>query len=72
MDIGSAWTKNSDFRGTIRDVYGDVYTKDLLIGTGIGTRIYLFGFLLKFDFAWNYNLVNFSDTKFYLSLGTDL
>lgn len=72
LDIGSAWTKNSDFKGTVRDVYGNVYTKDLLIGTGIGTRIYLFGFLLKFDFAWNYNLVNFSDTKFYLSLGTDL
>ena len=72
LDIGSAWTRNSDFRGTVRDVYGNVYTKDLLIGTGLGTRIFLFGFLLKFDFAWNYNLVNFSDTKFYLSLGTDL
>jgi len=72
LDIGSAWTRNSDFRGTIRDVYGNVYTKDLLIGTGLGTRIFLFGFLLKFDFAWNYNLMNFSDTKFYLSIGTDL
>lgn len=72
LDIGSAWTRNSDFRGTIRDSYGNVLTKDLLIGTGLGTRIFLFGFLLKFDFAWNYNLMNFSDTKFYLSLGTDL
>ena len=72
LDVGSAWTKNSDFRGTMRDYYGNVFTKDLLIGTGLGTRIYLFGFILKFDFAWNYNLVNFSDTKFYLSLGTDL
>lgn len=72
LDIGSTWTKNSDFRGTVRDVYGNLYTKDLLIGTGFGTRIFLFGFLLKFDFAWNYNLMNFSDTKFYLSLGTDL
>lgn len=72
LDIGSAWTRNSDFRGTIRNSYGNVLTKDLLIGTGLGTRIFLFGFLLKFDFAWNYNLMNFSDTKFYLSLGTDL
>lgn len=72
LDIGSTWTKNSDFRGTVRDVYGNLYTKDLLIGTGFGTRIFLLGFLLKFDFAWNYNLMNFSDTKFYLSLGTDL
>lgn len=72
LDIGSTWTKNSDFRGTVRDAYGNLYTKDLLIGTGFGTRIFLFGFLLKFDFAWNYNLMNFSDTKFYLSLGTDL
>ncbi len=72
LDIGSTWTNNKDFRATIRDSYGNVYTKDLLIGTGLGTRIYLFGFLLKFDFAWNYNLMNFSDTKFYLSLGTDL
>ena len=72
LDIGSAWTKNSEFRGTVRDIYGNVYTKDLLIGTGLGTRIFLFGFLLKLDFAWNYNLVNFSDTKFYLSLGYDL
>ncbi len=72
LDIGSTWTNNKDFRATISDSYGNVYTKDLLIGTGLGTRIYLFGFLLKFDFAWNYNLMNFSDTKFYLSLGTDL
>lgn len=72
LDIGSAWSRNSDFRGTIRDKYGNVYTKDLLIGTGFGTRMFLFGFLLKFDFAWNYNLMNFSDTKFYISLGTDL
>lgn len=72
LDVGSAWTKNSDFRGTVRDSYGNVYTKDLLIGTGLGTRIFMFGLLLKFDFAWNYNLVNFSDTKFYLSIGTDL
>lgn len=72
LDIGSAWNKNSDFRGTIRDAYGNVFTKDLLIGTGFGTRVFLFGFLLKLDFAWNYNLVNFSDMKFYLSLGTDL
>lgn len=72
LDIGSAWNRNSDFRGTVRDAYGNVFTKDLLIGTGLGTRIFLFGFLLKFDFAWNYNLMNFSETKFYLSLGTDL
>lgn len=66
-DIGSAWNSNKDFQGIVNGK-----TKDLFIGYGTGARIFIFGFLLKYDLAWEYNLKKSSKAKHYFSLGVDI
>ncbi len=70
IDAGSAWEKK-DIQLIKRDPIGGVKTKDLLIGTGFGARIYLLYFLTRFDVAWSYDLKSFSRPIFYLSIGYD-
>ncbi len=71
LDVGGTWNKEKSFRG-IEKINGEIVTKDLLIGTGTGIRIFVFGFILKLDVAWSYNIKNFSKPKYYISLGEDL
>lgn len=70
IDMGSAWndTKKLQFIGKVGD---DTRTKDLLVGTGFGARLYFLYFLLRFDVAWTYDLDSFSRPKYYISLGAD-
>lgn len=65
-DIGSAWNDFDKFKG----VSGG-RVDDLFIGYGTGARIYLLGFLLKYDLAWSYDLNNSSRAKHYFSIGID-
>jgi hypothetical protein len=65
-DFGSAWSSNKDFKGVDNGV-----TKDLFIGYGTGARIFLLGFILKYDLAWQYNFDNSSRARHYFSLGID-
>ncbi|MFI5253540.1 MAG: peptidase MA family metallohydrolase [Bacteroidota bacterium] len=71
IDAGGAWNGTYDFRGVDRDVNGDLYLKDLLVGSGYGIRMVFLGFLVKMDVAYAYNLQGFSQPKYYLSLGSD-
>jgi Tol biopolymer transport system component len=71
IDVGSAWNDNKDLRFFERNLEGNVVSKDLLMGTGVGARVFFLYFLLKFDVAWSYTVDNFSRPKFYLSLGAD-
>jgi hypothetical protein len=71
LDVGSAWTKKSDFQAFAKSADGKTYMKDLLAGTGTGVRIYLLGFLVRFDVGWWFNLKGFSRPQYYISLGTD-
>jgi len=70
IDMGSAWddTKKLQFINKVGD---DTRTKDLLVGTGFGARMYFLYFLLRFDVAWTYDLDSFSRPKYYISLGAD-
>jgi Tol biopolymer transport system component len=70
LDIGTVWSNNKQLQFFTHE-NGPLETKDLLIGTGIGARIFLFYFPLKFDVAWAYNFHRFSQPKFYISLGGD-
>ncbi|HEY7751953.1 MAG TPA: BamA/TamA family outer membrane protein, partial [Ignavibacteriaceae bacterium] len=70
VDVGTAWTKNSELRPFKQDE-GRITTDDLLIGTGVGARAYLLYFLFRFDVAWGYNLSGWTSPKFYFSLGAD-
>jgi len=47
LDVGSAWDDWSDWRGVRRNEFGNLQTDDLLIGTGFGARIIIFGMLLR-------------------------
>ena len=71
LDVGSSWTKENMFRGFGKNTAGKTVTQDLLIGTGMGLRMFLFGLPLKIDVAWSYTGEGFSIPKYYFSLGGD-
>ncbi|MDE3056609.1 MAG: PD40 domain-containing protein [Bacteroidota bacterium] len=71
FDVGSAWTNTDKWQGLAKSPSGSTVTKDLLVGTGFGVRIILFGLPLRFDVAWSYNIAGFSIPKYYISLGED-
>lgn len=71
VDAGATWYDNSKVSLFTRNAAGDVITDDLLVGTGVGARVYFLYFLLRFDVAWAYNVQGFSSPKFYFSLGAD-
>ena len=71
LDMGGAWTSKADFRAVERTSDGSVAFKDLLTGMGTGMRVYLLGFLVRFDVAWAFDLQSFSPPKYYISLGAD-
>ena len=70
LDIGGAWSDRS-FRGAIRNAEGNLQLKDLLVGYGWGFRTVFFGFVLRYDMAWAYNLTGSSSPRHYVSLGSD-
>lgn len=69
LDMGSAWTDS--FHPFHNDPIHGALTDDLLIGSGIGARAYVFGFPVRMDIAWNYNLDAWSEPVYYFSLGYD-
>ena len=71
IDVGTAWSKNSELSLFKKDRFGNLVTDDLLMGTGVGARIFFLYFLLRFDVAWAYNIEGFSSPKFYFSIGAD-
>jgi Tol biopolymer transport system component len=70
-DIGTAWNRNQDLKFFERDINNNIVSRDLLMGTGVGARLYLLYFLVRFDVAWAYNVDRFSSPKFYISIGAD-
>lgn len=71
LDAGSAWDKNKELQLFHKNEIGQVVTKDLLLGTGFGARLYFLYFLVRFDVAWGFNMHHFTRPKYYISLGTD-
>ena len=71
LDMGTAWNDSHQLRFFEKDANGTTVSRDLLMGTGFGARIFFLGFLLKLDIAWAYNVKQFSAPKYYISLGQD-
>jgi Tol biopolymer transport system component len=71
IDAGTAWSDTKSLKLFAKDSSGTFRTQDLLVGTGMGTRIVMFGFPLKFDVAWSFDMNRFSPPKYYISLGLD-
>ena len=72
VDLGSAWSNTKSWQGFGKDQYGFTVTRDLLIGTGYGTRLLFFGMPLRIDVAWRFTWSGFSAPVYYFSLGPDL
>ncbi|MBN1396615.1 MAG: PD40 domain-containing protein [Bacteroidetes bacterium] len=71
IDVGSAWTDSKSWKMWAVDPSGETVLGDLLVGTGLGTRLFIFGFPLRFDVAWRYKYSGFSEPYYYFSLGAD-
>ena len=71
LDTGATWNKTSNLQLFAKDENGNLITKDLLIGTGIGARVFFLNFLIKYDVGWAYNINGFSSPIHYISLGAD-
>jgi len=70
IDAGSAWNNSQSLKLIGKNDEGTTVTKDLLLGTGVGFRLYML-FLWRLDIAWKYNLDKFSEPRYYLSIGLD-
>ena len=71
IDVGSAWNNTGKLQFFKKNENGNTVSKDLLMGTGVGTRVYFLYFLLRFDVAWAYNVDKFAKPIFYFSIGAD-
>lgn len=70
IDAGSAWDNTSKLKLIGKNSDDKTVTNDLLIGTGVGFRLY-FLFLWRLDIAWKYDFDKFSAPRYYLSIGLD-
>lgn len=71
VDVGTAWENTSKLQLFSQTPQGNLQTEDLLIGTGVGARMFFLYFLLRFDVGWAYNVDHFSKPIYYFSIGTD-
>ncbi len=72
FDAGTAWTDAGKWKAFGIDPDGSTITKDLLMSTGLGTRLIFFGFPLRMDIAWQFRWGGgFSKPIYYFSLGGD-
>lgn len=70
-DAGSAWDNSTYWRATYIDDQGKKRFQDIVMGYGVGARMYFMGFLVKFDVAWRYDLASVSKPIYYWSFGAD-
>ncbi len=70
-DAGSAFDSFGQYKPFMKNSAGQLVTQDLLIGSGFGARLPFLYFVLRFDYAWQYNIEGFHKPIFYFSLGGD-
>jgi len=71
LDVGTAFDNFDNYRAFGRDANGAIINQNLLIGTGLGARMWFLGFPVKFDIAWAHSGGGFSEPKYYFSLGAE-
>ncbi len=71
IDVGSAWTDSKNWKMWTNDPNGETKFSDLLVGTGLGTRLFLLGIPLRMDIAWRFRYSSFSEPYYYFSFGAD-
>jgi hypothetical protein len=70
MDTGGAWEKDL-FRGVTETPEGNVTLQDLMMGYGLGARLNLGIFLLRWDVAWRTYWNHTDKPRYYFSLGAE-
>jgi len=70
LDTGGAWEKDH-FRGVTQTENGDVTLQDLMMGYGLGARLNLGIFLLRWDVAWRTYWNHTDKPRYYFSLGAE-
>jgi Tol biopolymer transport system component len=70
-DAGSAFDSFHSYKPFGKDMSGNLVTQDLLMGSGFGARLPFLYFVLRFDYAWQYDIEGFHNPTFYFSLGGD-
>lgn len=70
-DAGSAFNSVSTYKPFGKNASGSLVTRDLLVGSGFGARVPFLYFVLRFDYAWQYDIEGFHNPTFYFSLGGD-
>ncbi len=70
-DIGAAWDQEDERWWSLDNFQGMANGKfrDLISGYGIGSRIYFFGFMVRYDIAWPYDFDRSAKPIHYVSLG---
>ncbi|MDA3885166.1 MAG: peptidase MA family metallohydrolase [Candidatus Delongbacteria bacterium] len=69
-DVGAAWN-DDDFRG-VKSIGTDVKLNDIMLSSGIGARMNVGYFILRYDVSWKWDLYNESSKPQHLiSLGTN-
>ncbi len=72
IDVGSAWSDSKSWKMWGNDPYsGESIFNDLLVGTGLGTRLFFLGIPLRIDIAWRFRYSSFSEPFYYFSFGAD-
>ncbi len=69
FDAGAAWNRNEEFR--LMTSTGSDRLLSLKTGFGTGARVNLGIFLLRYDLAWGWDLVDVSKPKHYFSFGAE-
>jgi outer membrane protein assembly factor BamA len=69
-DIGTAWT-NSDLKPVGKTADGETTLRDLMMGYGMGARVNLGIFLLRWDVAWRTYWNRTDSPRYYFSLGAE-
>lgn len=70
IDAGAAWNDELSLTRTLTQT-GETVTDDLLMSAGIGLRAFLFGYPVRVDFAWPYDIQQWGPMRVYFSLGAD-
>ena len=76
LDVGAAWDSGSEFSdfSILANKYGDIpsYASPIISSFGLGMKINLGYFLVRFDTAWDYTPgQRTSRPQYYISLGPD-
>ncbi|MBI9073145.1 MAG: PD40 domain-containing protein [Melioribacteraceae bacterium] len=71
IDVGTAWNKNEKLQLFHKNEKNETVAKDLLMGTGYGLRTFFLFALVRMDVAWAFDGKEFSEPRYYFSLGVD-